>query len=83
MADIETRVKKIVAKNLDVEESRITSDSRFIEDLNADSLDTVEMIMAFEEEFDVEIPDEETEKVKTISDVVNYIKAHSKETNDA
>jgi acyl carrier protein len=79
MSDIETRLKKIVAKNLDVCESRITPDSSYIDDLGADSLDQVELIMALEEEFEVEIPDESAEKVKTISDTIKYIKTHAKE----
>jgi len=79
MSDIEVRLKKIVAKNLDICESRITPDSRYIDDLGADSLDQVELIMALEEEFGVEIPDEAAEKVKTISDTIKYITEHAKE----
>lgn len=79
MEQIEQRVKKIVAKNLDIDESRITPDSRFVDDLDADSLDQVELIMAFEEAFGVEIPDEVAEKVRTVSDAVKYIKEHAKE----
>ena len=76
MSDIEVRLKQIVAKNLDVNESRITADSRYIDDLGADSLDQVELIMALEEEFGVEIPDEAAEKIRTISDTLKYIKEH-------
>jgi acyl carrier protein len=79
MSDIETRLKEIVAKNLDVDKSRITPDSSYVDDLGADSLDTVELIMAIEEEFGVEIPDEEAEKVRTIADTLKYITEHAKE----
>jgi acyl carrier protein len=79
MIDIETRLKEIVAKNLDVDKSRITPDSSYVDDLGADSLDTVELIMAIEEEFGVEIPDEEAEKVRTIADTLKYITEHAKE----
>ena len=79
MTDIESRIKKIVAKNLDVDESRITPDSRFVDDLDADSLDQVELIMAFEEAFGVEIPDEIAEKVRTVKDAITYIKENAKE----
>jgi acyl carrier protein len=78
MAEIESKVKKIVAKNLDIDdESRITSESHFVDDLGADSLDQVELVMALEEEFSTEIPDEAAEKIHTISDAVKYIKEHS------
>jgi acyl carrier protein len=80
MTDIEARVKKIVAKNLEVDESRITPDSRFVDDLGADSLDQVELIMAFEEEFGVEIPDATAEKVKTVADAIKHIKDNAKVT---
>lgn len=83
MEQIEQRVKKIVAKNLDIDESRITPDSRFVDDLDADSLDQVELIMAFEEAFGVEIPDEVAEKVRTVADAVKYIKEHTKESAGA
>lgn len=79
MSDIETRLKKIVAENLDVNEERVTNDSGFINDLGADSLDLVELIMALEEEFGVEIPDEAAEKIRTISDALKYIKEHIQE----
>jgi len=79
MTDIEARVKKIVAKNLDIDdESRITADSHFVDDLGADSLDQVELVMALEEEFGTEIPDDAAEKIQTIKDAVSYIKEHSK-----
>lgn len=78
MSDIELRVKKIVAKNLDVEEARITPEASFVEDFGADSLDQVELVMAFEEEFDVQIPDDVAEKIKTVADAVKFISEHSK-----
>ncbi len=71
--EIEGRVKKIVAEQLAVKDEEITTDSSFIDDLGADSLDTVELIMAFEEEFDIEIPDDIAEKIVTINDAVKYI----------
>jgi len=67
------RIKKIITDQLGVDESKITEDSSFIDDLGADSLDIVELIMAFEEEFDIEIPDEDAEKMKTIGDAVKYL----------
>ena len=73
MSDIAERVKKIVIEHLGVEESKVTEGASFIDDLGADSLDTVELVMAFEEEFSVEVPDEEAEKLQTVGDVVKYI----------
>ena len=67
------RVKKIVVDRLDVEEAIVTVEAGFTEDLGADSLDTVELVMAFEEEFNIEIPDEDAENIKTVQDAVNYI----------
>ena len=77
MSDIEERVKKIVVEHLGVEESKIQSDSKFIDDLGADSLDTVELVMAFEEEFGCEIPDDAAEKIVTLKDAVTYLSAIS------
>lgn len=74
--DIEKRVKKIIVELLGVEEDVIKPESSFIQDLNADSLDTVELVMSFEEEFECEIPDEEAEKITTVQQAVDYIKAH-------
>ena len=74
MSDIEDRVKKIVVEHLGVEDSKIQSDSKFIDDLGADSLDTVELVMAFEEEFGAEIPDEDAEKLTSVGGVVTYLK---------
>lgn len=77
MASIEERVKKIVVEQLGVKEEEVTSDASFVDDLGADSLDTVELVMALEEEFGTEIPDEEAEKITTIQQAVDYIKSHS------
>jgi acyl carrier protein len=71
------KVKKIVVENLGVDPEKVAEEASFIEDLGADSLDTVELVMALEEEFGVEIPDEEAEKIMTVKDAVNYIEAHS------
>ena len=73
---IESRVRAIIADQLGVAEEEIKTESRFIEDLGADSLDIVELIMAMEEEFETEIPDEEAEKILTVGDTIEYIKAH-------
>jgi len=78
MDNIEQRVKKIVAEQLGVNESEIKIESSFVDDLGADSLDTVELVMALEEEFECEIPDEEAEKITTVQQAVNYIIAHLK-----
>jgi len=71
------RVKKVVIEQLSVEEAEVTEDASFTADLGADSLDTVELVMAFEEEFGCEIPDEEAEKIATVKDAVQYINSHS------
>lgn len=76
MSTIEERVKKIVSEQLGVKEEEITNDALFVDDLGADSLDTVELVMALEEEFETEIPDEDAEKIETVQDAINYIKAH-------
>ncbi len=70
-------VRDVIAEQLSIETDKIEMDSTFIDDLGADSLDVVELIMSLEEEFDMEIPDEEAEKIVTVGDVVNYIKDHS------
>lgn len=75
--DIAEKVKGIISKNLDVPVESIKSESRFIEDLQADSLAIVELVLAFEEEFEIEIPDEVTEKIRTVQDTVDYIQAHA------
>ena len=77
MSDIEERVKKIVVEHLGVEESKIQSESKFIDDLGADSLDTVELVMAFEEEFECEIPDDAAEKIQTVKDAIDFISTNS------
>ena len=77
-ATIEQKVKNIIADQLGVGEEEIKATSSFIEDLGADSLDIVELVMAMEEEFEVEIPDEEAENIKTVADAVNYINTHKK-----
>lgn len=79
MSDIAERVKKIVVKNLGVEDSKVTEGASFIDDLGADSLDTVELVMAFEEEFHVEIPDDAAEKIQTVGDAINFIKENATE----
>lgn len=76
MADLEARVKKIVAEQLNVDESEVKLESSFIDDLGADSLDTVEVVMAFEEEFGVEISDEDADQIKTVGAALDYIKKH-------
>ncbi len=77
MSTIEERVIKMVAEQLGVKEEDVKVTSSFVEDLGADSLDTVELIMALEEEFDAEIPDEEAEKIATVTDAITYINANS------
>ncbi|ADO73384.1 acyl carrier protein [Stigmatella aurantiaca] len=75
---IEAKIKSIIADQLGVGEDEIKPESQFIEDLGADSLDIVELVMAMEEEFEVEIPDEEAENIKTVGDAINYINTHKK-----
>ena len=70
---IEEKVRSIIVDQLGVESDKVTADAKFIEDLGADSLDTVELVMAFEENFDIEVPDEEAEKLQSVADVVSYI----------
>ena len=77
MTDITARVKKIVVEHLSVEASKVTDSTSFIDDLGADSLDTVELVMAFEEEFGCEIPDDAAEKIKTVKDAIDYIQKHA------
>ena len=76
MSDIEARVKKIVVEQLGVEEDSVRNEASFVDDLGADSLDTVELVMALEEEFDAEIPDEEAEKITTVQSAIDYIIAN-------
>ena len=75
---VEERVKKIIVEQLGANADEVAPESAFVDDLGADSLDTVELVMAFEEEFDIEIPDEDAEKIQTVQDAVDYIKAHRK-----
>ena len=70
---IEEKVRSIIVEQLGVESDKVTADAKFIDDLGADSLDTVELVMAFEENFDIEVPDEEAEKLQSVADVVAYI----------
>ena len=78
MSSVEERVKKIVAEQLGVNEDEVKSSSSFVEDLGADSLDTVELVMALEEEFETEIPDEEAEKITTVQQAIDYINKNLK-----
>lgn len=78
MSSIEDRVKKIVIEQLGVKEEDVTTDASFVDDLGADSLDTVELVMALEEEFETEIPDEEAEKITTVQEAIDYVKNHQK-----
>lgn len=73
--DIMEKVKALIVKQLDVDPNQVTIDASFTDDLGADSLDTVEMVMAFEEAFDIEIPDNDAEKIKTVKDAVTYLKS--------
>ncbi len=73
MSDVAARVKKIVIEHLSVDEAKVTDNASFIDDLGADSLDTVELVMAFEEEFAVEIPDDAAEKILTVKDAIDFI----------
>jgi acyl carrier protein len=77
MSDIADKVKKIVVEHLGVEEDKVTDNASFIDDLGADSLDTVELVMAFEDEFGCEIPDEEAEKILTVQDAINFIQENA------
>jgi acyl carrier protein len=78
MASIDERVKQIIVEQLGVDEAEVTPNASFVDDLGADSLDTVELVMAFEEAFEIEIPDEDAEKIRTVKDAIDYITAHAK-----
>ena len=77
MSTIEERVKKIIVEQLGVKQEEVVNSASFVDDLGADSLDTVELVMALEEEFDIEIPDEDAEKIQTVNDAIEYITEHS------
>ena len=77
MSSVEDRVKKIVVEQLGVAEDQVTPDASFVDDLGADSLDTVELVMALEEEFDTEIPDDEAEKITTVKQAIEFIQANA------
>jgi len=74
--DIEEKVKEIIVEQLGVKSSDVLANASFVDDLGADSLDTVELVMKFEEDFDIEIPDEDAEKIQTVQDAINYIQTH-------
>ena len=78
MASVEENVKAIIVDQLGANEADVSPDAHFIDDLGADSLDTVELVMKFEEDFDIEIPDEDAEKIQTVQDAIDYINAHQK-----
>ena len=80
MSTVDQRVKGIVAEQLGVKEEQVTNDASFVDDLGADSLDTVELVMALEEEFVIEIPDEDAEKITTVQQAVDYINEHAKKS---
>ena len=77
-AAVEDKVKQIIVEQLGVDEGEVTPNASFVDDLGADSLDTVELVMAFEEAFDIEIPDEDAEKIRTVKDAVDYIQRNAK-----
>ena len=76
MAAVDDKVKQIIVEQLGVDEGEVTSNASFVDDLGADSLDTVELVMALEEEFDIEIPDEDAEKMTTVADAIKYLESH-------
>ena len=78
MADVEERVKQIIVEQLGADEAEVTPTASFVDDLGADSLDTVELVMAFEEAFEIEIPDEDAEKIQTVKDAIEYVRTHAK-----
>jgi acyl carrier protein len=81
MSDVAASVKRIVVEHLGVDEDKVTENASFIDDLGADSLDTVELVMAFEEEFGCEIPDEEAEKIMTVKNAIDYVQEHAPKTS--
>jgi len=82
MASLDEKVKQIIVEQLSVDEAEVTPTAHFIDDLGADSLDIVELVMAFEEAFEIEIPDEDAEKITTVKDAVDYIQAHVKSSKN-
>jgi len=81
MSDLETKVKEIIVERLGVDPNEVTPQASFVNDLGADSLDTVELVMALEEEFGIEIPDEDAEKIQTVGQAIEYIKTHQQPKN--
>ncbi|HRH46415.1 MAG: acyl carrier protein [Pyrinomonadaceae bacterium] len=79
MSEIQDKIKQIIVDELGVDEAEVTENARFIEDLGADSLDLVELVMRFEEEFDIEIPDEDSEKIQSVRDAYAYVEQHKKD----
>jgi len=77
MSELEEKVKGIIVEQLGVDVAQVTESAKFVDDLSADSLDTVELVMALEEEFSIEIPDEDAEKITSVGDAVNYVKEHA------
>jgi acyl carrier protein len=77
MSEIEEKVKGIIVEQLGVDAAQVTESAKFVDDLSADSLDTVELVMALEEEFSIEIPDEDAEKITSVGDAINYVKEHA------
>lgn len=80
MSDIESKVREIIINELGVEPEKVTKEASFVEDLGADSLDTVELVMAFEEEFGIDIPDEDAEQMRTVGDAIDYLVKNSEES---
>jgi acyl carrier protein len=78
MSDIEKKVKELISQQLEVSEEQLVNSASFIDDLKADSLAVVELVLALEQEFEIEIPEEDTERIKTVGDAINYIKEHAK-----
>ena len=78
MAAVDEKVKQIIVEQLGVDEGEVTNNASFVDDLGADSLDTVELVMEFEEEFDITIPDEEAEKIQTVGQAIQYIEEHTR-----
>ncbi len=77
MSELEEKVKGIIVEQLGVDTAQVTESAKFVDDLSADSLDTVELVMALEEEFSIEIPDEDAEKITSVGDAINYVKEHA------